>query len=1306
MKRTPQWRTFNLIYLACIYSILVLGIHLAVAFLVADQQQRTILMDEISPIIDVLTCVTLFIAAKQSITRSKRLAWAWATIGLAMFCYALGDFVWAILEVGLKLQPFPSIADGFYLAFYPVYLIGVLLLPEKQVSSNERIKKAIDIGIVMVAAILGYWNFLIGPSILSNLNQPRLSQLILLAYPVGDLVLFAALLLIINNRASGHDDVPLLLLAGSIISMIITDSIYSYQSHLGIYASGGLLDIGWILSTLLLGLAGISLITSSESKSSPEKFLQDHKIITNFKVIAPFVPYLWILGAYLLLVVSGLRPLPMSSVSLSLVVGGMILLVLVRQIITSVSERSNLTNQLKNTNQELLIELTERKLADETLQESEKRFRALVEHSLEEISMVDSDGTLTYESQTSRRPLGYPPNSLVGHNIFEILHPDERAAAAQILEQTIKNPGSVQEALFRLRHQNGSWRWMEGILTNLLDEPAVQSVVINYRDITERKRAEDEVQALLEMMLGAATTESLPELLELIRQSLAKVIFAENFFVVFHNSITGLFEEVFAMDKYDPPLSPSRLEKSITAYVFRTGQPLLLTQTEFEELKARGEVELVGTSPASWLGAPLRTPSETIGIMAVQNYEDPNCYSERDKEFIASVGAQVALVIERKRAEQEIVSLAKFPSENPNPVLRFSPEGVLMYANAASSLLLAMWGCEVGGSAPQFLCDLVSQVLASMENKTIEIDCDGKVYSIIVTPMAEPAYVNLYGRNITARKKAEEEIRTSNDELSMLFELSHSLAEADKLDDILDHVNRHAVESIHTTFARIALLEDEKFIFRAAYPVRVLDQDLGIGHQHPVTSLPYTQYVMEQNEPMILRAGDPGISNEEKKVLLLGFAQSLCLIPLRSSDSSPTAENLLGFLMLGEARNEEREPFTPEKIRLARSIGDLAAIAIRRMLLSEQTGRRLQQSIALSEIDQAIISTSDMVISLDTLLLHTAEQLKVDAADVWFYNPTSQALEFVTGRGFRSHAFENPKPIQLGEGNAGRAALERRTIHVPNLTVHADNPRLAQALVVEPFISYYAVPLIVKEQIKGVLELFHRTELEPGEEWLRFLNALANQAAIAIDNSSLFNDLQHSNTELTQAYDATIQGWSRALDLRDKETEGHTQRVTELTVKLGRQFGLTEKDLVHVRRGALLHDIGKMGVPDGILLKPGPLTAEEWIIMRKHPVFAYEMLSPIHYLVPALDIPYGHHEKWDGTGYPRGLSGDQIPFAARLFALVDVWDALTSDRPYRAAWPEQKVLDHIRSLVGTHFDPQVVKVCLESGLLKGSKKIE
>jgi len=165
--------------------------------------------------------------------------------------------------------------------------------------------------------------------------------------------------------------------------------------------------------------------------------------------------------------------------------------------------------------------------------------------------------------------------------------------------------------------------------------------------------------------------------------------------------------------------------------------------------------------------------------------------------------------------------------------------------------------------------------------------------------------------------------------------------------------------------------------------------------------------------------------------------------------------------------------------------------------------------------------------------------------------------------------------------------------------------------------------------------------------------------------------------------------------LRDKETEGHTQRVTELTLKLARAMGLTNSDLVHIRRGALLHDIGKMGVPDGILFKEGPLTEEEWKIMRQHPRFAYEMLSPIEYLRPALDIPYCHHEKWDGSGYPRGLKGEEIPLAARLFAVVDVYDALTSDRPYRPAWPRQKTLEHIRQLSGSHFDPQVVETFME-----------
>ena len=186
-------------------------------------------------------------------------------------------------------------------------------------------------------------------------------------------------------------------------------------------------------------------------------------------------------------------------------------------------------------------------------------------------------------------------------------------------------------------------------------------------------------------------------------------------------------------------------------------------------------------------------------------------------------------------------------------------------------------------------------------------------------------------------------------------------------------------------------------------------------------------------------------------------------------------------------------------------------------------------------------------------------------------------------------------------------------------------------------------------------------------------------------------NLEQAHEKLLSAYDATIEGWSHAMDLRDKETEGHTLRVTKLSEQLGTIMGVEAEDLVYMRRGALLHDIGKLGVPDSILLKPAKLTDEEWTIMRQHPQYAYDMIQPIEYLRPALDIPLCHHEKWDGSGYPRGLKGEEIPLVARIFAVVDVWDALISDRPYRPAWDKEKALTYIKEQSGKHFDPYVVE---------------
>ena len=366
-------------------------------------------------------------------------------------------------------------------------------------------------------------------------------------------------------------------------------------------------------------------------------------------------------------------------------------------------------------------------------------------------------------------------------------------------------------------------------------------------------------------------------------------------------------------------------------------------------------------------------------------------------------------------------------------------------------------------------------------------------------------------------------------------------------------------------------------------------------------------------------------------------------------------------------------------------------------LAEDQTYRQLKRLTALHNVDAAIAASLDLEVILKVLLEQVTTQLGVDAADVLLLDPETETLEYAAGCGFGQSDVQRSR-LRLGEGHAGQVARQWRILGRPNLPAAGDNFSYDPWLQNEHFVAYYGVPLVAGGQLKGVLELFHRTPLASDSEWLSFLETLAGQAAVAIDNAQLFESVQQANIELILAYDATLEGWVRALDLRDEETSGHTQRVTDLTVRLARALGVDEAEVVDIRRGALLHDIGKMGIPDHILRKPGPLDAEEQAIMRRHPLYAYELLSPITFLRNALQIPYCHHERWDGSGYPRGLKGEQIPLAARIFAVVDVWDALRSDRPYRAAWPADKARQYIREQAGTHFDPAVVQAFLDLNL--------
>jgi putative nucleotidyltransferase with HDIG domain len=319
-------------------------------------------------------------------------------------------------------------------------------------------------------------------------------------------------------------------------------------------------------------------------------------------------------------------------------------------------------------------------------------------------------------------------------------------------------------------------------------------------------------------------------------------------------------------------------------------------------------------------------------------------------------------------------------------------------------------------------------------------------------------------------------------------------------------------------------------------------------------------------------------------------------------------------------------------------------------------------------------------------------RLPLDAAAFFLYRPRERTLELVELRGFLTPKRLWSKTTLLGQGHVGRAALRGQPVHVGDLAL--DPGALPDLTLKEGFVSERVYPLFAKGRLLGALAVFTRKPWDLSPEQEEFLEALVGQGAVALDNALTFQELQRSQRELEAAYDLTLWGWAKAVELRDQETAGHTERVTELTLRLARALGVPEEDLDDLRRGAILHDVGKIAIPDAILLKPGPLTEEEWQEMRKHPVYAYEWLSGIPFLKKALEIPYAHHERWDGSGYPRGLKGSEIPLSARIFAVVDVYDALTSDRPYRKAWPREKALAYLQEQAGKQFDPEVVAAFL------------
>jgi len=779
----------------------------------------------------------------------------------------------------------------------------------------------------------------------------------------------------------------------------------------------------------------------------------------------------------------------------------------------------------------LIEDVTVRKILDDELRENVLKYHTLFETSTDAIYLETLEGRILDCNDTACQMLGYSKDELTTLTVADLVPESIAQMLPKLIEEEQTTGGAFVEALNR--RKNGEIFPCE-VSTRLITLNGQPRILAYVRDITERKKAEEERKrretermVLLEIMQGAAATKDVHEFIRLIHNAIAKVIYAENFFVIFYNKHIGLFEEVYTVDQYDAPAPPSKLEKSITSYVFHTSEPLLINKNEFEELVAQGLMALVGTNSACWLGAPIKTPQETIGVIAVQHYEDPNCYTARDKDFLASIGAQVSLALERKMAEENLQASEK----RYRAVVENSPFGMLFY----------------------------------------ELKPDGSLVFIGANPSA---------------------------------------------DRILGTPNEQFIgKTIEEAFPGLIYTE-------------VPDHYRSVAREGGVWQIDQVDY----NE-----------GNIRGVFAVTAFQTAPSFIAVMFTDIT-----------------EQKQA-------------------------TERIQRQMKNLAALNTIDRAIASSLDLQITLNIVISHVINQLGVDAAVIFLFNKSINSLEFYCYHGFRN----NLTLLNLWNRDAlvWQAILKNQLVSSANLMPVDQIPG-------EDFKFSFAAPLVAKGEIKGVLQIYHRARLITDEDWRNMLHTLAEQTAIAIDNAQLFDNLQRTNAELSQAYSATLEGWSAALDLRDKETEGHSQRVMEMTIKIAQILGVKDKELVDIRRGALLHDMGKIGIPDAILQNPGPLSDEEWAIMRKHPEYAYQLLYPIIHLRSSLDIPYCHHEKWDGTGYPRGLKGEEIPLAARIFAVVDVWDALLSDRPYRAAWSRKEALDYIRAQAGAHFDPQVVDIFL------------
>jgi PAS domain S-box-containing protein/putative nucleotidyltransferase with HDIG domain len=887
-------------------------------------------------------------------------------------------------------------------------------------------------------------------------------------------------------------------------------------------------------------------------------------------------------------------------------------------------------------------DITDEKKAEQANIQSEQHLRTLME-SIKLIAIItDVKGNITFCNSHFLEKTGWHKEDAMGKNWYEHFVPTD--SAGQLMEELIDQ---AQEGEIPQRNENMILTrsgeqimvsWNNTLLKD--DQGNVTAIASIGEDITEKYYNEKAQAIIYKIAQSTITSKNLDELFQSIHAVLLDLMPAENFFIALYDDETDTVSFPYFVDQYDPPPPPRRAGNGLTEHIIRTGKPILANPESFNRLEHRGDAVNIGTPSVDWIGIPLLIENHTIGVMAVQSYSEETRFKKRDEQMLTFVSAQVAIAIERKRAEQALSTSTK----RNELLIQASTDCIFLESLSGEILECNNVAEEVFGYTREELLtmnvtDLVTRDFTADKPDYVtwqieqgghfsnipNVKKDGIIFpveiSTKITDIEGTRFAVAYVRDITERKKTENAILESEAKFKALAQTAAAGIFINRDDQFL-YVNPMWCEI--TGFTEPELLNTSLW--------KVINHGDGGAVRQKYNELLRTESGMIRFETSFnIRTGEQkwldvtaGFIDYQGEKATIGTAIDITNRKQREHDLEVVAK-------IGEAL---RTDLTREKVRTT----------------------ILAELMDLLSIEGAIISTIEDQKDLPNL---------VRAVGCW-------------------QSIDN-RQLKANEGLTGFIVSSCK----PYVNINASHDAyFAFPELISNLVTLAGVPLVAKGETIGSIIIGANRLMSENE--LRLLKTIGDLAASAIHRSDLYEQTSVQATELKRAYDATLEGWAHALELRDKETQGHSLRIANMTLELAKRMGIDDLNLDNIRRGALLHDIGKMGVPDTILLKPGKLTEDEWSIMQKHPTYAYEMLSELPYFKDVLDIPYCHHEWWDGTGYPRGLKGEQIPLSARIFAIVDAWDALVSDRPYRKAWTKQNALKHLVDQAGTHFDEEVV----------------